>query len=227
MRIVCRMMALNDIVEKDSYTAPTIGRTRENAGPEIFLVIDLKGGHRQQKIGEQDRHKTAFQIGSKVCEWNALVMGFKNSPMIFQRMMDNILRDLRKKGVEVYQDDIIMHSRTVEENRELVWEVMQRLHAKNIRVSKEKMRLFKKEALILGQVLDGSGRQPNEIKRNEALEYPKPKTVTQLRSYLGMAGAFRDYIPNFGVIEGRCLRRQGTTGKRARSWSGARQWTLR
>lgn len=61
---------------------------------------------------EGNKHKTAFEFDGSVYEWNSMVMGYKKSPQIFQRIMNKILGHLRGNGVEVYMYDIVIHGKT-------------------------------------------------------------------------------------------------------------------
>lgn len=64
-----------------------------------------------------------------------MVMGFKNSPQILQRIMDKMFRDLRGKEVEIYMDDIVMYSKNLREHDELVRKVLGKLREKNMKVN--------------------------------------------------------------------------------------------
>lgn len=124
-------------------------------------------------------------------------MGYKNSPQIMQRVMNRILGDLRGKGVEVYMDDIVVHAKQAEEHDRLLMEVMRRLELSKIRANPGKLQFRMREVNILGVSLDGENQRPSEIKKNEALEYPRPTIVSELRRFLGLSRWFRDFIKNF------------------------------
>jgi Reverse transcriptase (RNA-dependent DNA polymerase) len=90
VRLVSNLMALND--EKDTYAIPDMRRVVEaTVGSNFITIIDLKDGYYQIPIAEEHRHKTAFEFENQVFEWCGMVMGFKNAPMIFQRIMNKIL----------------------------------------------------------------------------------------------------------------------------------------
>lgn len=88
-----------------------------------MIVLDLKERFYSIEIEEEDKFKTAFEFNGKVYEWNSMVMGFKNSLQILQRIMDRIFRDLRGKGIEIYMDDIVIYSKDLSEHDELIREV--------------------------------------------------------------------------------------------------------
>jgi Reverse transcriptase (RNA-dependent DNA polymerase) len=102
-------MSLNELAEKDSYSLPEMRKiVQATQGSNYLTVLDLKDAYYHVEITEEHKEKTAFEINGRVYEWCGMVMGYKNGPMIFQRIMDKILDEVIGKEVEVYLDDIIM-----------------------------------------------------------------------------------------------------------------------
>lgn len=201
IRLVSNLMALNDIVEKDAYELARIRDvTRATQGSKVFTVVDLKESFYHIEIAEQDKHKTAFEFNGRVYEWNSMVMGFKNSPQILQRVMNNIFEDLLGEGVEVYMDDVVIHAVTKRRHDELFEEVLKRFKKHKMKLNISKIQYCKKEVKLLGVTLNGEDTHACEIKKNEALEYPIPRTVTELRRFLGLTGWFRSFIKNYAEI---------------------------
>ncbi|KAF9758207.1 Retrovirus-related Pol polyprotein from transposon, partial [Nosema granulosis] len=191
-------MALNELVEKDPYELPLIkGIIRATQGSRIFSVIDLKEGFYHVEIEEHHKHKTAFEVNGRVYEWNSMVMGFKNSPHIMQRVMNNVLDEYRGKGVEVYMDDIVVHGKDAKIHDELLENVIRRFKKFGLRVNPKKIQYKLEEAKLLGVTINGEDVKPNEIKKQEMLEYRRPECVKELRRFLGLTGWFRDFIPNY------------------------------
>lgn len=201
IRIASNLMALNDLSEKDSYKLPEIRKIiNATQGSRYFTVLDLKEGHYQVKIKEEHRFKTAFEFENKVYEWCGMVMGFKNAPMIFQRVINKVLEDFLGKGVEVYLDDVVIHAKTIEEHDELVEKVVRKLKENNMRINRTKAQLGLEEVKLLGVTINGKEQIPWEIKKNEALEYPEPRSFSELRRFLGLAGWFRQFIKRYAEI---------------------------
>lgn len=198
VRIVSNLMALNDLVEKDPYELPNIRDIiRAMQGSRWFTVVDLKEGFYHVEIEEADKKKTAFGFEGRIYEWNGMVMGFKNAPQILQRVMNEILSDMYGKGVEVYMDDIVIHSKNKERHYELVKEVVRRLSENKMRINPDKLQFCKERIMLLGVTIDGLKQEASEVKKNEALEYPKPDNVGGLRRFLGMTGWFRQFIKDY------------------------------
>jgi hypothetical protein len=198
IRLVSNLIALNDIVEKDPYELTRIRDViRSTQGSEFFTVIDLKEGFYSIEIEEKDRFKTAFEFNKKVYEWNSMVMGFKNSPQILQRIMNGIFEKFIGKGIEIYMDDIVIHSKTREGHDKLLKEAVDILEENNMKINLAKVQLCKREVMLLGVTVNGKEILPSEIKQNEALEFPKPECVSDVRKFLGLAGWFRNHIDNY------------------------------
>ena len=200
IRIVSNLMALNDLVEKDPYVLPNIRDViRALQGSKWFTVVDLKEAFYNIAIEEADKMKTAFEFEDRVYEWNGMVMGFKNAPQILQRVMNKIFEDMNGKGVKVYMDDIVIYTRDKEQHHKLMREVIRRLGTNKMRINPEKIQLCEEEVRLLGVTIDGVKQTPSEIKKNEALEYPRPTKISELRRFLGMVGWFRQFIQNYAT----------------------------
>ncbi|KAF9756159.1 Retrovirus-related Pol polyprotein from transposon [Nosema granulosis] len=193
-------MGLNDLVEKDPYTLPTIGDIiQKTQSSNVFTVIDLKDGFYHIEIVEKHKYKTAFGFDGNVYECNSMVMGFKNAPQVLQKTMDKILQERRGDGVEVCMDEIVIHAKEGQKHDELFNRVLERFAEKGLKINPKKIQFRKKEAELLGVTIDGYNRKPSEITKNEALEYRRP-VCEELRRFLGLAGWFREFIPNLTLI---------------------------
>ncbi|EQB60915.1 krab-a domain-containing protein [Vairimorpha apis BRL 01] len=219
VRIICNFIGLNDLVEKDPYELSNMRDiVRATQGSEIFTVVDCKEAFYHVEIEEKDKHKTAFEFNKKVYEWNSMVMGYKNSPQILQRTMNKIFEELQGNGVEVYMDDIVIHAKNKRKHDELIIEVLERIRKHKMKLNCAKIQFSKKEVKLLGVTLNGTEMQADEIKKNEALEYPEPKSLTELRRFLGMTGWFRSFIKDYA---GLTLKLTESLKKNGNSW----KWT--
>lgn len=95
-----------------------------------------------------------------------MVMGYKNSPQIFKRVMDRIFRDMKSKGVEIYMDDIAVYIKNVEEHERLIIEVLNKLSRNNMKLNVNKIQFCQKEIKLLGVTLNGEDIIPSEINKN-------------------------------------------------------------
>ena len=93
----------------DRYSLPNIEEILYNLkGKRLFTKLDIEDGFFQIPLEEKDRYKTTFRYKHRLFEWTVMPMGFKNSPAIFQRYMDNVLGDLIGKCCSIYVDDVLI-----------------------------------------------------------------------------------------------------------------------
>lgn len=140
IRLVSNLAALNDLAFKDLYSLPIVRRIVEaTVGSNYITIIDLKEGYYHFEIAKEHKEKTAFKFDRKVYEWNGMVMGYKNFPMIFRRIIDKIFKDELVNGVEGYLDDLIIHAKIIEEHDILVRKVLKKLGENNLKVNIKKI----------------------------------------------------------------------------------------
>lgn len=137
---------LNSKTIADRYPIPNISIILANLGTgKFFTTLDLKSGYHQINLAEKDRKKTAFSINNGKYEFCRLPFGLKNAPGIFQRAIDDILRDEIGKTCHVYVDDIIIFSQSAEKHLEDIERILKKLYIANMRISKEKSKFFAKQ----------------------------------------------------------------------------------
>jgi len=200
MRLVMDFRKLNERTITDRYPMPNITMILGNLGKaKYFSTLDLKSGYHQIMLAERDREKTSFSVNGGKYEFCRLPFGLKNAASIFQRAIDDILREQIGKTCYVYVDDVIVFSKDEESHvRHVDW-VLKSLYEANMRVSKEKS-FFKKSVNFLGFVVtsDGATTDPEKVKAIQ--EFPEPKTVFEVRSFLGLASYYRCFIKDFASI---------------------------
>ena len=129
VRLTSNMQFLNNIVESNNYTVPHIEKIIERTqGMQYFTVIDLKDGYYQIPLRKQDREKTAFKFNNRLYQWTRMPQGFKNSPAIFQTIMDEMLAEHVDKICSVYLDDVIVYGRNVIEHDTNLTKVLELLN---------------------------------------------------------------------------------------------------
>lgn len=191
---------LNNITIEDKYPIPNINSILSNLGKAMFFTtLDLKSGFYQIVMAEKDREKCAFSVNNEKYEFCRLPMGLKNAPSIFQRAIDDILRENIGKCCHVYMDDVIIYSATAEEHVEHLDWVLSLFQA-NMRVSSEKSHFFKDSVEFLGFVVSRGGVGTSPDKVNAILNFAEPKSLFDVRSFLGLAGYYRRLIRDFALI---------------------------
>ena len=192
---------LNSVTQKDSYPIPLIQDLFDQlGGSTIFTTLDLRSGYWQIPVAEEDIHKTAFICHAGLWEFTRMPFGLCNAPSEFQRVMNSVLGDLIGKCVLVYIDDIVIYSQSPEEHADHLKQVLQKLKEAGLKVKPSKCAIAQAEVELLGYVVNDQGIRP-QLKKIEAIQkLARPKSVKEVRSFLGMTGYYRQCIPDYAKI---------------------------
>lgn len=193
---------LNTITEDEVSQLPPIHETvKELGAAKIFTALDLKSGFWQIPLAEESRKYTAFTLpdGSSY-EFRVMPFGLKNGPAAFQKLITKVLAGLIDECVKVYMDDIIIFSESMEDHIRHLHLVLERLRAHNLWVSVEKCRFAVPELEYLGHKVTADATYPLDRHSTKVQGFTVPKTVKQLRSFIGTASWLREYIPNFAEL---------------------------
>lgn len=200
-RLVIDFRKLNSKTISDKYPIPNVNVILSNLGKaKYFSTLDLKSGFHQILLAERDREKTAFSVGNGKYEFCRLPFGLKNAPSIFQRAIDDVLRERIGKSCYVYIDDVIIFSQNMKDHVEHIAWVLDRLYEANMRVSREKSNFFKENVEFLGFVVSRGGISTSPDKVEAIRKYEQPTTLFSLRSFLGLASYYRCFIKDFASI---------------------------
>lgn len=200
-RMVIDYRKLNKETIADRYPIPEISEVLANmGGNKFFSLIDLKSGFHQIKMKNKDVEKTAFSINNAKYEFLRLPFGLKNAPSIFQRCLDDILREHIGKQCYVYIDDVVIFGRTEEEHLKNLEEVVSTLEKANMKIQTDKCEFMKKEVEFLGYIITENGIKTNTKKTEAVTKLKPPKTIKELRSFLGMTGYYRKFVKDYAKI---------------------------
>jgi len=150
---------------------------------------------------EGDEWKVAFTI--HVGSYEPVVMFFRitNLPAIFQGMMNKILRDMINKGkVAAFVDNVLIGTETEKGHNKIVEEVLRRLEENNLYVKPEKCTWKVQKVNFLGVVMDQGKIEMEEDKVAGVLNWPVPKTVRDVRKFLGLANYYRQFMKDFAKL---------------------------
>lgn len=199
-RLVIDFRKLNQRTIDDKYPIPNVMVILSNMGKaRYFTTLDLKSGFHQIELAERNREKTAFSVNNGKYEFCRLPFGLKNAPSIFQRAIDDVLREEIGRTCHVYVDDVIIFSETKEDHVKHIDWVLRKLCEANMRISKEKSNFFKTSVEYLGFVVSRGGIQTSPSKVDAIKNYPTPTTLFGIRSFLGLASYYRCFIKDFDL----------------------------
>ena len=202
LRFCIDLRKLNNRTVKDAYSLPRIESILDSlGGAQIFSTLYLKAGYWQVEMAEECKAYTAFTCGPLgFYECDTMPFGATNAPATFQRLMHDCLGELNMNWCIVYLDDIIIFSDTKEEHLRRLEAVFQKLCAAGLKLKPSKCFFFREEIEYLGHVVSGKGISTNPKKIEAVSKWPTPKTVYDVRSFLGFVGYYRRFIKNFSRI---------------------------
>ena len=149
------------------------------------------------EVEEQDREKTAFTAGNELWQFNVMAFGLCNAPATLERLMDNILGDLR---CLVYLDDMIAHAKTFELELQRLTHIFLWLRAANLKFNPKKFELFRRRVKFLGHVVSEEGVATDPEKVEVVTNWPLPQDVKDVRGFLGLCTYYRRFVPSFADV---------------------------
>jgi len=192
---------LNGQTIKNKYPIPVIEDLLDQLfGAKIFSKLDLRSGYYQVRMVEQDIHKTAFRTYCGHYEIVVMPFGLTNAPATFQSMMNTIFAPYIGKFVLVFFDDILRFSKSVEEHEKHLQLVLQLLRDNKLSTKRSKCTFGVPEIEYLGHVINEQGVETDPSKIQAMADWHIPNNISQLRSFLGLAGYYRRFIQNYGTI---------------------------
>ncbi|KAK1602548.1 hypothetical protein QYE76_037397 [Lolium multiflorum] len=199
MCVDCR--AINNITIRYRHPIPRLeDMLDELSGAAMFSKIDLRSGYHQIRMKEGDEWKTAFKTKFGLYEWLVMPFGLTNAPSTFMRLMNHVLREFIGKFVVVYFDDILIYSRNESDHIIHIRHVLQVLRDNQLYGNLEKCTFCKDKVIFLGYVVSKHGVEVDESKIEAIQNWPTPMNVSQVRSFHGLAGFYRRFVPNFSTI---------------------------
>jgi hypothetical protein len=192
---------LNVVTIKNKYPLPRIDILFDQlAGAKAFSKVDHCSGYHQIKIRPEDVPTTAFSTRYGLYEYLVMSFGLTNAPAHFMYLMNFVFMLELDKFVVVFIDNILIYSKSEEEHAQHLSVILQQLRDHQLSAKFSKCAFWLKEVPFLGHVISTKGIAVDPSKVQEVLDWKSPKSVTQIRSFLGLVGYYRRFIPKFSKI---------------------------
>jgi hypothetical protein len=193
--------ALNEVIVKNKYPLPWIDDLFDQLrGACVFFKIDLQSRYHQLKIRECDIPKTAFISRYGLFEYTVMSFGLTNAPAYFMYLMNKVFMEYLDKFVVVFIDDILVYSRSEEEHEEHLRLALQKLRENRLYAKLSKCEFWMKQVAFLGHVISNGGISVDPSKVQDVLSWNAPTSVSDIQSFLGLAGCYRRFIEGFSKI---------------------------
>ena len=177
----------------------------------MFSKIDLRSGYHQLRIRESDIPKTAFRTRYEHYEFLVMSFGLTNAPLAFMDLINRVFRPYLDWFVIVFIDDILVYSRSKLKHERHLGLVLQTLRQYQLYAKFSKCEFWLSRVEFLGHVVSSDGIYADPQKVEAVTNWEQPTTVTEVWSFLGLAGYYRRFIEGFSKIAGplHCLNRKG------------------
>src|ERR1044072_4868194 len=164
------------------------------SGAVIFSKIDLKSGYHQIRVRDADIPRAAFRTRYGYYEYLVMPFEVTNAPAIFMDYMNRVFHEFLDRFVVVFIDDILIYSKGPEEHEFHLKQVLLVLREKSLYANPSKCEFWMKEVKFLGHVIPKDGIAVDPAKVDTVLAWERPKTVIEIRSFVGLAGYNRRFI---------------------------------
>ena len=190
---------VNNVTKSDSFPIPRMEDCVDKVGNAQYVTkFDLLKGFWQVPLTDRAKEISAFVVPSGLYQYKVMPFGMKNSPATFQRMMNQVIADI--ENCEVYIDDIVIYSVDWQVHIKTIEKLFDRLSEANLTINLAKSEFGCAHLTYLGHVV-GQGRvRPVHAKVEAVANFPTPEDKKQLMRFLGMAGYYRKFCPNFSAI---------------------------
>ncbi|GJX81989.1 putative reverse transcriptase domain-containing protein [Tanacetum coccineum] len=192
---------LNKLTVKNRYPLPRIDDLFDQLqGSRVYSKIDLRSGYHQLRVREEDISKTAFRTRYGHYEFQVMPFGLTNAPAVFMDLMNRVCKPYLDRFVIVFIDDILIYSKSRKEHEGHLKLILKLLKKEELYAKFSKCEFWLSKVQFLGHVIDSEGIHVDPAKIEAIKDWASPKTPTEIRQFLGLAGYYRRFIEGFSKI---------------------------
>lgn len=193
--------ALNAVTIKDKFPIPTIDELfDELGGAIIFSKLDLRAGYHQIRMHDADVYKMAFRTHVGHYKFLVMLFGLSNAPSIFQAAMNYIFAPFLLKFVVIFFDDILLYSASLSDHVLHMHQIFQCLAEHQFYLKLSKCSFDRDKIDYLGHLVDAYGIHVDPSKIEVMVNWSVPKTLKQLRAFLGFTRYYRRFIKGYATL---------------------------
>lgn len=202
-RICIDYRKLNQNTVKDRFPIAIVEELFDELnGARYFSKLDLRSGYHQIRMALEDIYKTDFRTHEGLYEIKVMPFGLTSAPSIFQAMMNSILKNFLRKFVLVFFDHILIYNTSIEDHYLHLETFFKRLEENQLKIKRSKCYFMQRQVRYLGHIISEKGVEVDQEKIKTVLDWHVPKTLKELRGFLGLTGYYRRFIQGYGVIVG-------------------------
>ena len=200
-RWVVDFRQLNSVTRKDSFPIPNIIELLSYLrNSKYFTSLDLAQAFHSIPVREIDREKLSFCALDKFYQFCRMPFGLTSAPNTWARLVTQVMQDIPKSKLIVFFDDLLIHSPDLTTHLSTLKQVFQLLQRAGLRLNMEKTDWVKTEVKFLGHLISDKGvTVPPEFSQI-IKDWPLPKTLKDLRSFLGKCNYYRSHFKDFAII---------------------------
>ena len=201
LRLCIDYRQLNRVTIRNQYPLPRIDELFDQLqGSRVYSKIDLRSGYHQLRVQESDIPKTAFRTRYGHYEFLVMPFGLTNALAAFMDLMNQVFQPYLDRFVIIFIDDILVYSGSLEEHSEHLRIVLQTLRERQLYAKLSKCQFWLDRVAFLGHVISAEGVSVDPQKIEAVVNWKPPKNVSEVRSFLGLAGYYRKFVEGFSKI---------------------------
>ncbi|KAA0032554.1 DNA/RNA polymerases superfamily protein [Cucumis melo var. makuwa] len=201
LRLCIDYRQLNKVTIRNKYPLPRVDDLFDQLrGAALFSKIDLKSGYHQLKVRESDIAKTAFRTRYEHYEFRLMSFDLTNVPAVFMDLMNRIFHQYLDQFMIMFIDDILVYSIDRGAHEEHLRIVLQTLRDKQLYAKFSKCEFWLEQVVFLGHVVSAKGVSINPQKVEAVVNWERPTSATEVRSFLGLVGYYRRFIEDFSRL---------------------------
>jgi len=193
---------INRFTELDAYPIPQIHELVRNlAQYRVYSKLDLESAYYQVPIKESEKKYMAFEADGQIFHFNRVPFGLTNAVAVFQRTMNDIIRDNDLQGTFAYIDDVIVCGRDTEEHNTGLRKFNEVATKYKLTLNSDKCRYNMNEVSYLGYLISNGSIKPGPERLQPLRQLPEPHDPPSLQRTLGMLAYYSQWIPNYSKKE--------------------------